>query len=549
MQIKNLDHLGLVAGVIDELGLVELTDKRIEPHSLEHVSAGQVVKAMILNALGFLSAPLYLFSEFFESKAVSHLLGEGVEARHLNDDRLGRVLDELYAEGTTSFFLQVALQAVERFGIDIQQRHLDATSISVEGKYQRCSKGKSEVGLESAPPGETSAEPRPIRLCRGYSRDHRPDLKQFLMTLVCAADGGVPLWLQLASGNEQDTQQFAEVLKAFGDQWTSDGIVVMDAAFYTAANLQQMETTGWLSRVPLTLKAAQELVHSDVTRLTEVPCNSKDYRMWEIEQTYAGVRQRWRLVESQTRKANADLWQPELEKLEHRLNRQLKKLTQRVFACKPDALEALMQFQDGLEVHQLTQVSLETVRAKRPPGRPAKSAEPTPVQGYRLQATLQQTATAEDRFSRQRSRFILATNQLEQSLWPAQTCLSEYKGQQTVERGFRFLKDPLFFASSVFVKKPQRVEALALIMALTLMVYTLAERQLRQALDAQKQTVRDQRQQPTAKPTFRWIMQKFQGIHWVNLDGQRQISNLNDERRLIIHLFGPPVERYYYASG
>ncbi|MDT9180947.1 MAG: IS1634-like element ISAtsp2 family transposase, partial [Limnospira sp. PMC 1279.21] len=231
MQIKNLDHLGLVAGVIDELGLVELTDKRIEPHSLEHVSAGQVVKAMILNALGFLSAPLYLFSEFFESKAVSHLLGEGVEARHLNDDRLGRVLDELYAEGTTSFFLQVALQAVERFGIDIQQRHLDATSISVEGKYQRCSKGKSEVGLESAPPGETSAEPSPIRLCRGYSRDHRPDLKQFLMTLVCAADGGVPLWLQLASGNEQDTQQFAEVLKAFGDQWTSDGIVVMDAAF------------------------------------------------------------------------------------------------------------------------------------------------------------------------------------------------------------------------------------------------------------------------------------------------------------------------------
>jgi transposase len=549
MQIKNLDHLGLVAGVIDELGLVELTDKRIEPHSLEHVSAGQVVKAMILNALGFLSAPLYLFSEFFESKAVSHLLGEGVEARHLNDDRLGRVLDELYAEGTTSFFLQVALQAVERFGIDIQQRHLDATSISVEGKYERCSKGKSEVGLESAPPGETSAEPSPIRLCRGYSRDHRPDLKQFLMTLVCAADGGVPLWLQLASGNEQDTQQFAEVLKAFGDQWTSDGIVVMDAAFYTAANLQQMETTGWLSRVPLTLKAAQELVHSDVTRLTEVPCHSKDYRMWEIEQTYVGVRQRWILVESQTRKANADLWQPELEKLEHRLNRQLKKLTQRVFACKPDALEALMQFQDGLEVHQLTQVSLETVRAKRPPGRPAKSAEPTPVQGYRLQARLQQTATAEDRFSRQRSRFILATNQLDQSLWPAQTCLSEYKGQQTVERGFRFLKDPLFFASSVFVKKPQRVEALALIMALTLMVYTLAERQLRQALDAQKQTVRDQRQQPTAKPTFRWIMQKFQGIHWVNLDGQRQISNLNDERRLIIHLFGPPVERYYYASG
>ena len=549
MQIENLDHLGLVAGLIDELGLVAVTDEVIEPHCLEHVSAGQVVKAMILNALGFLSAPLYLFSEFFESKAVSHLLGEGVEAQHLNDDRLGRVLDELYQAGSTALFMRVALQAVERFEIDIGQRHLDATSLSVSGEYLSAPEGESAGVPEAETPGETSAEPTPIRLCRGYSRDHRPDLKQFLMTLVCAADGGVPLWLQVASGNDHDAQQFAEVMKAFGEQWSSDGLFVMDAAFYSEPNLQQVGSMGWLSRVPLTLKAAQELVHSDVTTLVEVPTGRNDYRMWEVEQTYGGVRQRWILVESQTRKADAALWQPELEKLERRLNRHLKQLTQQVFACKPDALEALMQFQAGLEVHHLTQVSLQSVRAKRAPGRPAKSATPAPVQGYRLQATLARTETTEDTFSRQRSRFILATNQLDTTLWPAQTCLSEYKGQQTVERGFRFLKDPLFFASNVFVKKPQRVEALALIMALTLMVYTLAERKLRQALNAQNQTVLDQRKQPTAKPTFRWIMQKFQGIHWVNLNGHRQISNLNDERRLIIHLLGPPVERYYDAPG
>ncbi|MEO1148897.1 MAG: IS1634 family transposase [Cyanobacteria bacterium J06638_22] len=549
MQIENLDHLGLVAGLIDELGLVELTDGRIEPHCLEHVSAGQVVKAMILNALGFLSAPLYLFSEFFDSKAVSHLLGEEVEAHHLNDDRLGRVLDELYEDGTTSFFMRVALQAVERFEIDIHQRHLDATSLSVEGEYATLSEGESDGAPGSETEAETPAGPTPIRLCRGYSRDHRPDLKQFLMTLVCAADGGVPLWLQVASGNQHDSQQFAEVMKAFSRQWTSEGLFVMDAAFYTEPNLQQVGSLGWLSRVPLTLKAAQDLVQCDVSTLVEVPCTLKDYRMWEVERTYGGVPQRWILVESQTRKADTSLWQPELEKLDRRLNRQLKPLTQQVFACKPDALEALMQFQEGLEVHHLTQVSVQTVRAKRAPGRPAKSAEPTPVQGYRLQATLTRTAMAEDTVSRQRSRFILATNQLDKTLWPAQTCLSEYKGQQTVERGFRFLKDPLFFASSVFVKKPQRVEALALIMALTLMVYTLAERKLRKALDAQNETVHDQRKQPTAKPTFRWIMQKFQGIHWVNLDGQRQISNLSEERRLIIHLLGPPVERYYDAPG
>ena len=81
------------------------------------------------------------------------------------------------------------------------------------------------------------------------------------------------------------------------------------------------------------------------------------------------------------------------------------------------------------------------------------------------------------------------------------------------------------------------------------MIYTLAERKLRQALEDQNQTVRDQRKQPTAQPTFRWIMQKFQGIHWINLEGQRQISNLTDEGRLIIRLLGPPVEHYYHPSG
>ena len=88
------------------------------------------------------------------------------------------------------------------------------------------------------------------------------------MTLVCAADGGVPLWLQVASGNEHDSQQFAKVLKDFGAQWTSDGIVVVDAAFYTEPHVQQMGSLGWLSRVPLILKAAQDLVHSDVATLT-----------------------------------------------------------------------------------------------------------------------------------------------------------------------------------------------------------------------------------------------------------------------------------------
>jgi transposase len=176
LKIENLDHLGLVAGIVDELGLVELTNRQLGEHKLEQVSAGQVVKALILNGLGFVSAPLYLFSEFFESKPVEHLLGQGVTASHLNDDRLGRVLDQLYEEGTSSFFLRAALQAVERFGVSVEQMHLDSSSFALQGAYK-----SSESG---------DLDQTPIRICRGYSRDHRPDLKQFVLNLMCSADGG-----------------------------------------------------------------------------------------------------------------------------------------------------------------------------------------------------------------------------------------------------------------------------------------------------------------------------------------------------------------------
>lgn len=181
MEVENLDHLGLIAGVIDELGLVELADQELKTHKLQQVSPGQVLKAMILNGLGFVSAPLYLFSEFFVGKPVEPLLGPGVRAEHLNDDRLGRVLDELFAYGSSTFFLKVALQAVQRFAVLVQQMHLDSTSFAVDGEYA------------GALPAADTEEPQAIHLCRGYSRDHRPELKQFLVNLICSRDGGAPL--------------------------------------------------------------------------------------------------------------------------------------------------------------------------------------------------------------------------------------------------------------------------------------------------------------------------------------------------------------------
>lgn len=115
------------------MNLVEQINRLLGTDSQEIISAGQVVKAMILNGLGFVSAPLYLFEKFFVGKATEHLLGEGIRPEHLNDDRLGRVLDKLYEAGLTEVFVTVALCAARKFGVKMDSLHLDSSSFHVDG--------------------------------------------------------------------------------------------------------------------------------------------------------------------------------------------------------------------------------------------------------------------------------------------------------------------------------------------------------------------------------------------------------------------------------
>ncbi len=134
IEVRNLDHLGLVAGLIDEIGIVELINEQLGEHLAEKISAGQVIKGMIMNGLGLVSSPLYLFSRFWEGKATEHLLGAGIKAEYLNDDRLGRVLDSLYQTGLNQIFISIVLAVVKKYQIDVKEVHLDSTSFSVQGE-------------------------------------------------------------------------------------------------------------------------------------------------------------------------------------------------------------------------------------------------------------------------------------------------------------------------------------------------------------------------------------------------------------------------------
>ena len=125
--------------------------------------------------------------------------------------------------------------------------------------------------------------------------------------------------------------------------------------------------------------------------------------------------------------------------------------------------------------------------------------------------------------------------------------------QGDVERGFRFLKDPLFLAFSVFVKKPQRIMALSFIMVLCLLIYRLAEFQLRSRLEETQQTIPDQVHKPTARPMMRWVFQCFEGIELLHVQtattSRLLVLRLQPVHQLILHLLGPLYEKLYILSG
>jgi transposase len=507
----------------NRIAIVEILNQRLGIDPREKVSTGVIVKAMILNGLGFVSAPLYLFGQFFQGKATEQLLGKGVKPEHLNDDRLGNVLDELYAEGLSELFLGISLDAAKKFEVKIEIAHLDSTSFHVDGTYG-------------------SPEPGVIEITHGYSRDHRPDLKQFMMNLICVGDGDIPVLMEIASGNQSDKVRFAQLFQEFRQQWTFEGLCVADGALYSADNLNAMTGLRWLTRVPLSIKAAATLV-DEVIELT--PSTIKGYSLKESRSEYAGIEQWWILVESQARR-NSDLKQlaKKIEQYQQKSQQEFQALSHQEFACAADAMNAALHLSKTMKWHQLS--DLETVEKSHhdKAGKPKKAAVPTRI-SYQVIGTV---ISSDSKIAAQRvrcGRFILASNVLDSLQLSASDALCEYKAQQGVERGFGFLKDPLFFTSSVFLKSPKRIAALGMIMALCLLVYNLGQRQLRQALTQAESTIPNQLGQPTTTPTLRWVFQCFMAVHLVVVQGVQQVVNLTDERQHILRFFSDACRRYY----
>jgi transposase len=529
IEIKNLDHLGIVAGIIDEIGIVEKVNELLGTDSREKINCGEVVKAIILNGLGFVAQPLYLFSNFFKDKAVERLLGKGIKAEELNDDKLGRVMDKLYKYGLNNLFLIIGLEVIKKYKISTKYSHLDSTSFHLHGQYKNQREQNQEKEIEVN-------NENPIFIAKGYSRDHRPDLKQSLLNLIVSSDGDVPLFLRGGSGNESDKAIFGKILVEYSKQVDFESIWIADSALYSANNLKLINNTKWISRVPSSIKKAKNLLKLITTEKLE-KSGQKGYSYYEQEVEYGRIKQRWILIESEERKkADSKKNLKKIEKEALKAGKEIKKLIKEEFEKSSVAMARIKKIDSSLKYHRINQIELIKHTIKN-----GKEIQ-------KIVCNLIEDRESIDDSKNQAGRFILATNILEIAKLNGDEILRAYKQQQSCERGFRFLKDPLFFADSLFVKNPERIETMMMLMGLSLLVYTVGQREIRNNLKAEKSSVKNQLNKATEKPTLRWIFQCFQGIHCFKIEGIERISNLSKERCRILEFLPVACQQYYLSA-
>lgn len=536
---QDLSHLGLVSGMCDKLELVSEIDRFLGSKSEQQlVSTGVCVKAMILNGLGFSERRLYLMPDFFSDKPVAHLLGSGLSCSMLNDDRLGRCLDALYAYGISELFQHLSHHACKILGLATEKQffHLDSTSFHVDGVYNS---GAADVG-------------DCLEVCMGYSRDHRPDLNQVMLNLVVEHSAGIPLQMEALSGNTSDKESFKALINKHISNLKADSSPVCwvaDSALYTAKTLADIsESQTWITRVPESIKEAQKLIATirGDQMLPFSPMELSSYRYQRVCSQYAGVKQEWMVIFSE------QAFQRELITLQKQYLSQsekeakaFEKLCKEVFTCTQDAQKALTAFEKKLTYCCLQNPQVVEIKGHKGSGRPKKGATLVTL-GYQIQGLMACNIADYAKRYQTKGKFIIASNDIDNKFSPSEKLLG-YKGQSKVERGFRFLKDKQFMASTMFVKKPERLEAILMIMTLSLLVYAALEREIRLALKDQQETIPNQLKKEVQNPTMRWVFALFKGIHCLNIHAQNKciLLNINYIHLKIIQLMGKHIQKYY----
>ncbi|MDX8377109.1 MAG: IS1634 family transposase [Mariprofundales bacterium] len=273
-------------------------------------------------------------------------------------------------------------------------------------------------------------------------------------------------------------------------------------------------------------------------------CNQEASRSIEVE--YGGIPQRWLIIYSpQARKRSEKTLARSCSNQGIQEMKTFQKLCRKEFACEADAQLAYNALEKKLKMTMINDMHIVAKAKFKTKGRPSKDKKPD-YYIYQVTGNVASSMQEYQNRLRHKSCFILATNQLDKEELDDDELQKAYKNQQKVERGFRFIKDPLFMASTLFLKSPKRIMALMMVMTLCLLVYGALEYRIRMALQKSTVTFPNQKGKLIKKPTARWVFQYFRGIHVLIEDKTKQtILNLNLHHISLLSLLGNAYVKLY----
>ena len=537
-QIHPVAHLPLVLGVLRRLEVATLIDGLIPPHPAHGLSCGRGVEALVLAILDGHHA-LYKVGKRLEERGMVTLLQAGLTRAALNDYRLGHILDALFAANLNQVFSAVALKALEVYAIPTPWLHQDTTTILLYGAY--------------ADEPKSPEAPHPAY---GHSKDGRDDLKQVLLSLGVSGDGGLPLRVGLRDGNRSDsveTPLAIEECLALG----LDGVrgIVADSKAYSRRTLGLCleRGIGLVTLVPRTCGVREALEawgqqQLALPLLVEKPGRTKVEapRRWhgqsvmrQVEVEYSDkrvVQKEVRFVvvhSSQLAQQQARSYAAAQAKEAEAVTAHVRQVHARWFACQPDAEAAIAEYEGWGQGRRgrrprpwryhtvrygIMAETRPTRRARR--GRPAKTDPPPTESGYRVVVEVEVLSHPEE----DNGWTVLATTVPPEEGMDTEILRAYQDQTTTVEPGFRWIKNPAAIAP-VWLEKPERIAALAMLTVVGLLVYSIIQRQVRLHLRMHDQQIPGNKGL-TATPTAAVVLSLFVQVALV----QFQIEDQDGEQ-------------------
>lgn len=549
VSVYNADYHPLIGHLMNKMGLPQIINEAVQKqNSQAKLDSGTMIAGMILNLLSDSKIRLYRLSHFFEDKPIPLIFpwNPEVKPQDFTEDRAGDVLDELFQANPQKVFSMITQHNLRSFDITSGSIRVDTTSKSFYGAYE--------------------TDELPIDITYGYSKDKRPDLKQIMFGIGTA--DGVPILGEVMSGNTSD--------KTFNNGWIKTVRQILqkndnDFLLYTADSEAVTEDNlklfkeyklDLISRLPERYDLADELINQAITEdnWTELGTfsdnkNAAVYKSVSLEKELFGEKYRFVVIHSSSLdKRKLKALDSSVEKEKHELDKITEEIGRREFFCEKDAQIEIEKFykENKPELHAVTSEIVEVERTvkREKPGRPKKGEVPLKEKKYVVKIESTKDEIVYERAKEKCGIFVLITTLLNMLAYPDGEILSQYKGLQSAENIFKFLKDPIF-AGAYCLKNPERIVAFGYVLLMAAQIYTILEREVRKNLaNHDEEAVEGLNHNKTKKPTgyaIKYILSPILLIRRQNKKSEiwEPAKELNKNQIRILKLAGFDEQIYY----